>query len=460
MKRTALTTAALLAAALALPSLAEEAPAAPAQAEHEVVVVETHDGEAVEVRRIQRVRARAAEVEPANDVFLNVEVVGEPGVDGAEGGQIRIVMIDKDGNIIEHEDGIALQWVEGAHMPLPGVDVWRVADPEGQVFLREIALPDVVGQAPVNPPMVEATYLGLNCEPLDFDTAALLLVDEGTGLSVTFVAEDSPAAAAGLEAGDTLLKLDDQVLINPEQLAVLIRTHEAGESVTLLVVREGDEFELEAELGTSTVPQLGPGGRNLSQFWNVERRAFPGEELEFHVMPEAIHGRLAQINPDIEDIEVQIERIEALLAERARAMPNLDELRRNADAMREQMRVHEEAIRQMIEQLHGQHGQLDELHEFEFEGNAAMNIVWNDGEHTIKISGDGEGSQTLHVTDAEGNVLYDGAMPEGEAIDELPDGVGDKVREMQGMHRFEFRREGAPEAPEAPEAPTQPNADA
>ncbi|XAM01150.1 PDZ domain-containing protein [Phycisphaeraceae bacterium D3-23] len=461
MKRKSLTTAALLTAAMALPTLAEDAQAQTVQVEHDVVVVRNGGGEAGEAHTLTFVDASEIEGAPSNGVVLNVEVVGEPGIDGAdrEAVRARVMMIDENGNVIELEGDEALLWVEGDDMVIPGVEIVPMPDKDIQVFLREIGRPDVVGQAPANAPMVEATYLGISCEPLDFDAAALLLVDEGTGLAVTFVAEDSPASAAGLEVGDTLLQLDNQVLINPEQLAVLIRTHDAGEGVTLLVVRDGEEFELEAELGTNTVPQLGPGGRNLNQFWNVERQGNAGE---FRVLPEGLHGRLAQINPEIANIEEHMALIEAMLAEQMQAMPDLAEIRGNAEQMREQMHIHEEALRQMIEQMHGAEGQFefDEQHEMEFKNNAAMNIVWNDGEHTIKISGDGEGNQTLNVTDADGNELYDGEMPEGDALDELPEGVGDKVREMQDMNHFEFRFEGAPEAPAAPVAPAAPEAPA
>ena len=450
MPRKSLTTAALLAAALALPAAADDAPAHEVHVEHDVVVVQNADGGEREV--------------------VVVRAVGEePDGNHAHAVRARAIMLDQDGNVIELDGDAAPRinradniHIEMLEMGVPGVEFIEGDDGDVRVFLRQLGQPDVVPAAPVNPPMVEATYLGLNCEPLDFDTAALLLVAEGTGLDVTFVAPDSPAAAAGLEVGDTLLKMGDQVLINPEQLAVLIRTHDEGDAVTLHVLRGGEEFDLTAELGTNTVPQLGPGGRNLSQFWNVERQGNAGQPGQFRVLPEGLHGDIALIAPQAEEFAAQMALIESVIADRVEAMRDVAEAHRHADQMREQMRVHEEAIRQLIEQIHGGQRHFDAPQEFQFEDNAAMQIVWNDGEHTIEISGDGEGNQTLNVKDAEGNELYDGPMPEGDAIDELPEGVGEKVREITEGQHFEFNIEvapGAEPAPEAPAAPAAPGAD-
>ena len=42
------------------------------------------------------------------------------------------------------------------------------------------------------------------------------------GLVVEFVADKSPATEAGLKPEDVLEKLNDQLLVNSEQLAVLV----------------------------------------------------------------------------------------------------------------------------------------------------------------------------------------------------------------------------------------------
>jgi membrane-associated protease RseP (regulator of RpoE activity) len=75
-----------------------------------------------------------------------------------------------------------------------------------------------------------------------------LRLPEGFGLVVDFVEPGSPAAAAGLEPYDVLTRLDDQRLVNPQQLAVLVRTFDADAQVTLTVVREGGERQVPVKL--------------------------------------------------------------------------------------------------------------------------------------------------------------------------------------------------------------------
>ena len=59
------------------------------------------------------------------------------------------------------------------------------------------------------------------------------------GLVCDFVEKGSPAEAAGLKQYDVLHKLDDQILVNAQQLAVLIRARKGGGEVKLSIVRGG-----------------------------------------------------------------------------------------------------------------------------------------------------------------------------------------------------------------------------
>lgn len=111
-----------------------------------------------------------------------------------------------------------------------------------------------VEQRPVR--MVKAAYLGVAISPVPEILAEQLSLPRGTALVVDFVAEDSPAAKAGLRKNDVLTKIDDQVLVNPPQLATLVRTHKAGEKVTLTVIREARPQPIVVELVEKEMPAL------------------------------------------------------------------------------------------------------------------------------------------------------------------------------------------------------------
>ena len=70
----------------------------------------------------------------------------------------------------------------------------------------------------------------------------------GVHLQVEKVAPGSPAEEAGVKLYDVLLKLDDQLLINPEQLKTLVRLRNPGERISLSILRQAKPLSLSVEL--------------------------------------------------------------------------------------------------------------------------------------------------------------------------------------------------------------------
>lgn len=105
-----------------------------------------------------------------------------------------------------------------------------------------------------------AAFLGVSTQPVGAETAAQLPVMNGTGLMLTVVEQGSPAEVAGLKQFDVLAKLDDQILVNGEQLAALIRGRKAGDEVKFTFYRGGKEQTASAKLASRRLPKLGPGG--------------------------------------------------------------------------------------------------------------------------------------------------------------------------------------------------------
>ena len=111
--------------------------------------------------------------------------------------------------------------------------------------------------------MEQVTFLGVETTPVDPALAAQLNLTKGTGLAVRTVLPDSPAAGV-LQPHDVLLRLNDQILINTPQLAVLVRSYKPGVAITLTFLRGGKEQTAKVTLGEHTVPKdrlfgLAPG---------------------------------------------------------------------------------------------------------------------------------------------------------------------------------------------------------
>ena len=100
----------------------------------------------------------------------------------------------------------------------------------------------------------KGTFLGLSTSPAQPALQKQLQLKPGVGLVVDGVDPGSPAEQAGVKEFDILHKLDDQILVNQEQLAVLVRTYEPGKEVALTVIREGKPQQLKAKLAERELP--------------------------------------------------------------------------------------------------------------------------------------------------------------------------------------------------------------
>lgn len=128
----------------------------------------------------------------------------------------------------------------------------------GQLMVAAEAQPTGSGSEAVPSGDTErATYLGVTTAPVDGTLARHLGLSPHRGLVVQYVDPDSPAAQV-LKPDDVLLKLNDQVLINHHQLAVLVRGHRPGEEVTLSLLREAKPVEVKVRLGERDLPRLPP----------------------------------------------------------------------------------------------------------------------------------------------------------------------------------------------------------
>jgi S1-C subfamily serine protease len=80
---------------------------------------------------------------------------------------------------------------------------------------------------------------------------------------VTEVIPGSPAAKAGVKAGDVILAVNDHLTPSREKLIEVIAAGSPGDRVTLKIERDGKEMTLEAKLGTrpetAVVAPVAPG---------------------------------------------------------------------------------------------------------------------------------------------------------------------------------------------------------
>ena len=231
-------------------------------------------------------------------------------------------------------------------------------------------------------PMEKGAWLGVNTSPPPHVLRQQLQLPRGVGLVVDMVAPDSPAQQAGVKQYDVLHKLNDQLLINQQQLAVLVRTFKPGDEVKLTVIRDGKPQDLTAKL--------------------VEKELRPIEEMRL--------GAFGGGGGGVGMPGMQLDAITRDLNEQARRL--------------------DEQARQLGRGLANQPFRDGEF----FNRRAAganllgedVTLTWDDGSLTLTLSSK-DGKRHLLAKDKTGKVLHDGPIDTEEQRKALPEQVRKKL---------------------------------
>lgn len=303
------------------------------------------------------------------------------------------------------------------------VEVQPLAPAEAGAPDFEVVPFELVEPAPVE--MKKVAFLGVATQPFQGNATKELNIPQGLGLSVMHVVPDTPAAKAGVQAGDVLHKLDDQLLMHPLQLRTLIRTKKAGDAITLTVIRAGKPVELKSKLVDREVPVIENAGG-----WEVApgqaQRLVPGQRL--HVGPNGIVeiGPLLELDPAVGG---------------APQIP--DDIRERIEAQRREM------IKR-IKQMQQQQGRLLPQQRPGIAANATATTVMSDAEHTIKYSIT-NGKKHLTVTDKKTKTkVFDGPVNTEAELKEVPEPIRKKFEKLDKRMNLNIQIMPNPFAPAEP----------
>lgn len=116
---------------------------------------------------------------------------------------------------------------------------------DGIGFAVPINLAKWVGNQLAHGGKVQRAYLGVGIQPIDARLADQLKVKPRQGVAVTEVYPDTPAAQAGLKAGDVIVEYAGIVVTSPQELQLVVERSEIGRPHPLKVIRDGKELRLE-----------------------------------------------------------------------------------------------------------------------------------------------------------------------------------------------------------------------
>jgi len=147
--------------------------------------------------------------------------------------------------------------------------------------------------SPHGQPGTGGPTLCVGTTPVTETLAAQLRLTPGLGLVVDNLGndDDNPAYKAGLRTNDVLLKLDDQLLLNPPQLDALVQAlYKPGDTVTLTILHQGKEQTIPVNVVTADWPPSG-----LSGYFGACVDYLPGTGMERLAGP---RNRLGPITPE------------------------------------------------------------------------------------------------------------------------------------------------------------------
>ena len=251
----------------------------------------------------------------------------------------------------------------------------------------------------------DVAYLGVATEPLDPMTGRHLGLGEGIGLAVVHI-DEKGVLGDKVEEGDILHKFNDQLLVSPEQLAILVRREKPGTKASLTLLSSGKSETVEVKLGSIDSAQIaplqpqGPWGRPMM---GPHVFQMPGPQAgrqdwrewmeEFQERMNQAHGNPPgpRVHADADDDEPQ-------------ARPG-----------RPRVEIHSSATSVVSETRDG----------------VTVTLTQRDGTKSAKIEKDGK-------------VVFDGPVNNEKELKKVPEEFRDRVGDMQEKVKVEIRTQEPP----------------
>ena len=184
------------------------------------------------------------------------------------------------------------------------------------------------------------------------------------------------------------------MLVNSEQLTVLIRNHQAGDEVTLALIRNGQPLKRQLKLGERQAAQT-----------MIQKEALLADYngiLTFNVVTELRDAVDLSLARDVND-EEYVRRVYLDLSGTPPSQKDFDEFLSD-DAPNKRQRL--------IDRLLSRPEVIARL------GSSAV-LQWSDGEHSLVLTTSEAGQKRLLAKDAQANVLYDGPVDAEEQRQQL-----------------------------------------
>jgi len=277
-----------------------------------------------------------------------------------------------------------------------------------------------VPAAPPNPPVspmdrhdraprAPVIFLGVDSSPVPPVVSEQLGLPKGFGLVVDYVVPDSPAAAAGVQQSDIIKMLNDQILMEPGQLRKLLQSFPDNTSVTLTILRKGQEQKITVKLQKKEMPRRHASMPGHGDDWDF---GFNGADMS---------------NIDQGELRERLQEMKERMKEQAAEQRNMIH-----DTV---VKAHEQAERAR-EEARRAAGQISITKKDESGMKTTKidlgkaQIVFSDDKGELRIE-TLDGKKILTAKDPKGLLLFSGPVESQEEIDKVPAEVRQRYEKLQ-----------------------------
>jgi membrane-associated protease RseP (regulator of RpoE activity) len=166
-------------------------------------------------------------------------------------------------------------------------------------------------------------YLGVHLDDLSGQLGEYFGVEDGQGVLITEVVADSPAAAAGLQAGDVIVKVDDVEVADSGDLHAFMRETEKDQTVAIGYLRKGKFMKSEITLAEAPETEFSDQIRIMTDRAHnmhfegpkkLKVRRVPSPDRHVEIIRE-MHGAESGLDEMREELEKMRQELEAMKKE-------------------------------------------------------------------------------------------------------------------------------------------------